>query len=28
MTGYPNGIFILKATDTKGELYVRKIVKN
>ena len=28
MTGYPTGIFILKATNTKGEQFVRKIVKN
>jgi len=28
ITGYPNGIFILKATDIKGKFFVRKIVKN
>ena len=27
MTGYPTGIFILKATNSKGELFIRKIVK-
>jgi len=28
MNGYPKGIFILKATNAKGEQFVRKIVKN
>jgi len=28
MSDYPNGIFILKATNTKGEILVRKLLKN
>ena len=28
ITGYPTGIFIVKATDIKGKFFIRKIVKN